>query len=52
MYDDGLRRLAGAAGNAGTLRNETITLAASTYPLLRLNQSAEAVSAWTVLSKD
>ena len=42
MYDDGLRRLAGAAGNAETLRNETITLAASTYPRLRVNQPAEA----------
>ena len=42
MYDDGLRRLAGTAANAGTLRNETKTLAASVYPLLRLGRRAEA----------
>lgn len=41
MYDDGLRRLARTASNAGTLRNETTTLAASAYPLLRLRQWAE-----------
>ena len=42
MYDDGLRRLAGAKANAGTLRNETGALAASVYPLLRLGRRAEA----------
>ncbi len=42
MYDDGLRRMAGAAANAGTTRNEIQTLAASVYPLLRLGRRAEA----------
>jgi tetratricopeptide (TPR) repeat protein len=42
MYDDGLRRLAGLSANAGTLRNQIETLAASTYPLLRLGRRAEA----------
>jgi serine/threonine protein kinase len=42
MYDDGLLRLARTAANAGTLRNEIATLAASTDPLLRLGRRAEA----------
>ena len=42
LYDDALRRMAGAAANAGTLRNETMTLAASTYPLLHLGRRADA----------
>jgi tetratricopeptide (TPR) repeat protein len=42
MYDDGLRRLALTPANAGTLRNEIMTLAASTDPLLRLGRRAEA----------
>jgi predicted Ser/Thr protein kinase len=42
MYDDGLRRLSSVSANAGSLRNETMTLAASTYPLLRLGRHAEA----------
>jgi tetratricopeptide (TPR) repeat protein len=42
MYDDGLRRLALTAGNAGTVRNEIATLAASTDPLLRLGRRDEA----------
>ena len=42
MYDDGLRRLASTSANAGTLRNETKTLAASVYPLLSLDRRGEA----------
>jgi serine/threonine protein kinase len=42
MYDDGLRRLALTAANAGTVRNEITTLAASSGPLLRLGRRAEA----------
>ncbi len=42
MYDDSLRRLAGAAANAGTPRNEAVALAASVDPLLRLGRRAEA----------
>ena len=42
LYDDGLRRMAGASGNAGSLRNETETLVASTYPLLLLGRRPEA----------
>jgi hypothetical protein len=42
MYDDALRRLSAIHENAGTLRNETATLAASTYPLLSLSRGAEA----------
>ena len=42
MYDDGLHRLAATASNAGTLRNEATTLAASTYPLLLLGRRREA----------
>jgi tetratricopeptide (TPR) repeat protein len=42
MYDDGLRRLATTTANAGNLRNEAATLAASTYPLRRLGRPEEA----------
>jgi serine/threonine protein kinase len=42
MYDDGLRRLALTAANAGTVRNEIATLAASADPLLRLGRREEA----------
>jgi tetratricopeptide (TPR) repeat protein len=44
LYDDGLRRLAATSANAGTLPSEVETLAASTYPLLRLHRRAEARS--------
>jgi tetratricopeptide (TPR) repeat protein len=42
MYDDALRRLAAVKTNAGTTRNEVMTLVASTYPLRRLGRRADA----------
>jgi tetratricopeptide (TPR) repeat protein len=42
LYDDALQRLALTAGNAGTPRNEVMTLAASVDPLLRLGRRAAA----------
>ena len=41
-YEDALQRLAMTSANGSTLRNETETLAASVYPLLRLGRMAEA----------
>jgi tetratricopeptide (TPR) repeat protein len=42
LYDDALGRLSAMGANAATLRNEAATLAASTYPLVRLGRRAEA----------
>jgi tetratricopeptide (TPR) repeat protein len=42
LYDDGLRQITAASANAGAIRNEAETLAASVYPLLRLGRRAEA----------
>ena len=42
LYDDALRRIAGAKDNGSTLRNQTGALAASVYPLLQLGRRAEA----------
>jgi hypothetical protein len=42
LYDDALHRLVGANANGGTLRNEAMALAASTYPLVKLGRRAEA----------
>jgi tetratricopeptide (TPR) repeat protein len=42
LWDDALRRIAGASGHGSALRNETEALAASINPLLKLGRGAEA----------
>jgi tetratricopeptide (TPR) repeat protein len=42
LYDDALRRIAGATGHGAALRYETEALAASVNPLLKLGRRAEA----------